>query len=309
MIYYLNKDGDDNMEEIEAKTILSKKDKDAGKCWFGTMYNMNLYRGCSHGCIYCDSRSDCYKIDNFDQVKPKKDVLLILGRELASKCEKGVIGIGSMSDSYNPLEKSLEITRGALKLIYKYGFGISLETKSSLIERDIDILKKINENSDVIIKFTITCANDLLASKIEPYTNVSSERFATLKKISAVGICTGVLLMPILPYINDTEDNIKEIVRLAYENGAKFIYPYFGVTLRDNQRGYFYEKLDSLFPELKKKYIVEYGLTYDCKSRYYKNLSKVFIEECNKYGLLYEMGDIIKLYQTNKNSVEQMTLF
>ena len=298
------------MEEIIAKTILSKKDKNAGKMWFGTMYNMNLYRGCSHGCIYCDSRSDCYKVENFDQVKPKKDALIILEKELRKKRDKGVIGIGSMSDSYNPLERALDITRGALELIHKYGFGISLETKSTLIERDIDILKKINEKNNVIIKLTITCADDMLSSKIEPYTNVSSERFSTLKKLAEAGICAGVLLMPILPYINDTIDNIKGIVKLSYENNAKFIYPGFGVTLRNNQRSYFYDQLDKLYPNLKQKYISEYGLSYSCKSKYGKKLSGVFIEECNKYGILYKMNDIIKLYQVNiNNDDKQLTLF
>ena len=298
------------MEEVVAKTILSKRSVEAGNWWFGVKYNMNLYRGCSHGCIYCDSRSDCYRIDNFDRVKPKKDALLIFESELMRKKDRGsVIGIGAMSDSYNPLEKKLELTRGALLLINKYGFGISLETKSTLIERDIDILKSINEKNNVVIKFTITCADDLLSKRIEPYTNVSSERFATIRKISEVGICVGVLLMPILPYINDSIDNIKEIVRLSYENGAKFIYPSFGVTLRDNQREYFYKKLDDLYPKLKNKYISEYGLSYECRSRNYKELSKVFQEECNKYGLLYKMEDIIELYQYNNKTAEQMVLF
>jgi len=298
------------MEEIIAKTILSKRSTEAGKWWFGVKYNMNLYRGCSHGCIYCDSRSDCYRIDNFDKVKPKKDALLIFESELMRKKDRGgVIGIGAMSDSYNPLEKKLELTRGALKLIDKYGYGLSLETKSTLIERDIDILKSINKKNNVIVKFTITCADDLLSKKIEPYTNVSSERFALLKKISEEGICVGILLMPLLPYINDTVLNIKEIVRLSYENGAKFIYPSFGVTLRDNQRDYFYEKLDELYPNLKNKYIREYGLSYECRSRNYKELSKVFQEECNKYGLLYKMKDIIELYHCNDKIVQQMTLF
>ena len=295
------------MEEVVAKSILSKKSD--GDYWFGVMYNMNLYRGCSHGCIYCDSRSDCYRVNNFDQVKVKRDALLILERELISKRKKGVIGIGSMSDSYNPLEVGLKLTRGALELIERYGFGISLETKSVLIERDVDILKKINEKNDVIIKFTITCADDELASRIEPYTNVSSDRFRVMKKLSDEGIVVGVLMMPLLPYINDTVENVKEIVRKSYENGAKFIYSSFGVTLRDNQREYYYEKLDLLFPWLKNKYIKEYGFKYSCVSKNHKELSKIFKEECDRYGLLYKMGDIIKLYQNKTEVNEQITLF
>lgn len=149
------------MKEVNAKTILTKTKNSTS--WFGNDYNMNLYRGCLHGCIYCDSRSSCYQIDDFDTVRVKKDAIKILEKELFSKRKKGVVGIGAMSDTYNPFEKQLCVTRDALKLLERFHFGISLETKSDLIIRDIDIFKKINQHSDVILKMTITCSQDELS--------------------------------------------------------------------------------------------------------------------------------------------------
>lgn len=154
------------METIQAKSLLHKIAH--GEMWFGSDYNMNLYRGCCHRCIYCDSRSSCYKITDFDRVKVKKDALLILRKELKSKRHKGVIQLGAMSDSYNPFEQEYEITRNALALIAHYGFGLSLETKSNLIVRDIDYLQRIHQNADMILKLTITAYDDALSQKIEP---------------------------------------------------------------------------------------------------------------------------------------------
>jgi DNA repair photolyase len=239
------------MEFIPAKTILQKTTY--GDQWFGIDYNMNLYRGCSHGCIYCDSRSDCYRIENFDVVRAKKDVPEILKKELQSKREKGVIGIGAMSDTYNPFEKQYEITRAALKLINKYNFSVSVETKSSLIVRDIDIYKEINRSQNVIIKLTVTASDDNLSKIIEPHVCPASERFKALKQLSDNGLFTGILLTPIIPFITDTEENIRQIVRLSSENGAKFVWSMGGVTLRENQRVYFYNKLDKHFIGLKDK--------------------------------------------------------
>lgn len=294
------------MKEIQSKVILTKnKYSDQ---WFGNDYTINLYRGCMHGCIYCDSRSCCYGIENFDEIKVKKDACLILEKELMKKKRKGVIGIGAMSDTYNPFEKKLEVTRKVLKLIDKYNYGVSIDTKSHLILRDLDILKKINEYNNVIVKITVTCSEDDLSKIIEPNVCVSSKRFEVIKKLSDEGIYCGVLMTPILPFINDNEDNIKNIVRLAYENGAKFIYTYFGMTLRDNQRDYYYDKLDHLFPGLKEKYMKRYGNRYYCQSKNRDKLRAVFIRECKKYGLLYKMEDIIKDYKKNMN-FEQLSLF
>lgn len=291
------------MEFIPAKSILQKASH--GEEWFGIDYNMNLYKGCSHQCIYCDSRSECYKIDNFDKVRGKKNVIEILNQELKSKRKKGVIGIGAMSDTYNPFEKQYQITREALKLISYYHFGISIETKSNLIMRDIDLLKNINVKADVILKFTITTADDDLARKIEPRVCASSERFKAMKQLADSGLFVGTLLAPILPFITDSEENVKEVIRLSAENGAKFVFSMGGVTLRENQRDYFFEKLDMLFPNLKEKYIRSFGNQYFCYSLN-QNLKSIFEEECKKYHLLYKMEDIMKAYKKS-DGIEQLS--
>lgn len=294
------------MEFIKAKTILTKVKYGAN--WYGIDYNMNLYKGCTHGCIYCDSRSNCYHIDNFDIVRGKENALYILEKELRKK-SRGVVGIGAMSDTYNPLEQQYEQTRKALELIEKYGFGVSIDTKSDLILRDIDLLKKINLNNNVIIKFTITTPNDELSKIIEPNVCISSRRLKAIKILNDNGIFAGIMMNPVLPFITDNEKDIKELVRLASENGAKFIHTYMGMTLRENQRDYYYEKLDESFKELKEKYMKYYGDRYDCIAPNYKKLYKVFTEECDKYGILYNMEDIIKAYKKMKINNKQISFF
>lgn len=295
------------MEFIKTKTILSKVKY--GNEWYGIDYNMNLYRGCSHGCIYCDSRSSCYHIDDFDIVRSKENVLNILKQELIKKKTKGVIGIGSMSDTYNPMERKYEITKGALELISKYNYGVAIDTKSDLILRDLDILKEINSKNNVIVKFTITTPNDELSKIIEPNVCKTSKRLNAIKTLSDNGIFTGVMMNPTLPFITDNEDDIKKLVKLAYEHGAKFIHTYMSVTLRDNQRNYYFQKLDKYFPNLKEKYIKVYGEKYNCLVPNYQKLYKTFQNECEKYGLLYKMPDIIKAYKKEIKTNEQITLF
>lgn len=294
------------MELISAKTILAR-----GKTseWFGADYNMNLYRGCCHGCIYCDSRSDCYQVEDFDRVRLKKNALQILESELRKKRRKGVVGIGAMSDTYNPFERKLNITRGALKLLERFGFGVSLETKSSLVERDVDILRNITGRGSAIIKLTITTADDALARKIEPNVCPSSERFMAVKKLADAGIFTGVLFTPVLPYITDTETNVREIVRRSAGNGARFVYSIFGVTLRDNQRDYYYEQLEHRLPGLKKQYMRRYANRYNCSPPNVRRLYEVFKVECEKEGLLYRMEDIISAYKKPEEKTEQLSLF
>ena len=295
------------MNFIKAKTILSKVKY--GNEWYGIDYNMNLYRGCPHSCIYCDSRSNCYHIENFDLVRGKENALYILEQELSKKREKGIIGIGSMSDTYNPKELEYEQTRCALKLISKYGFGVSIDTKSDLILRDIDLLKEINSKNNVIIKFTITTPNDELSKIIEPNVCVSSKRLQAIKILSDNGIFVGIMMNPILPFITDKEEDIRYLVKLAYENGAKFIHTYMGMTLRENQRDYYFDKLDQHFIGIKEKYIKYYGDKYNCIVPNYKRLYKVFTDECTKYGILYDMKDIIEAYKKVIKSNEQITLF
>lgn len=294
------------MEFIEAKTIISGYTD--GNAWFGNNYNMNIYKGCCHGCIYCDSRSECYHVENFDKVRAKANALALIARELKSKRKTGVIGTGSMSDPYNPFEKEYMLTRGALELIDRYGFGVSIATKSDLIMRDIDVLKKIGMHSLVLIKMTITTADDNLCKKIEPNVAMSSKRFATIKKLTDQGIFAGILLMPVLPFIGDNRENIKRIIELAYENGAKFIYPAFGVTLRQNQREWFYAKLEELFPGIKEKYVKQYGNAYECSSPKAKELWNLFKYECCRLGILFKMSDIIKEYKQGHEN-EQLSFF
>ncbi|WMJ81724.1 radical SAM protein [Clostridium sp. MB40-C1] len=283
------------MKYVPAKTIISGyTDKNS---WFDINYNMNIYKGCCHGCIYCDSRSECYRIDNFDEVRAKDNALLLIERELKSKRRKGVIGTGSMSDPYNPFEQEWCLTREALKLINRYGFGISIATKSDLIIRDLDILKQIKTHSPVLVKITITTYDDDMCRKIEPNVAVSSKRFEIIKELSKYGIFVGVLLMPVLPFLEDNEENIKNIIQLAYENGAKFIYPAFGVTLRQNQRDWYYKKLDEKFFGIKQKYIKYFGNKYECSSPKAKVLWELFKKECEKFNILFKMEDIIKEYK------------
>lgn len=294
------------MEFIPAKTIISGYSEN--NSWFGTNYTMNIYKGCSHGCIYCDSRSECYRVDNFDRVRAKENALVLIERELKSKRKKGVIGTGAMSDPYNPFEKEYKLTRGAMELINQFGFGASIATKSNLIVRDIDILKEISKHSPVLVKITVTTADDRICRRIEPNVSVSSDRFKVIKKLSQEGIFAGLLLMPVLPFIEDTEDNIREIIELAYHSGAKFIYPAFGVTLRQNQRDWYYMKLDELFPSVKEKYIKNYGGSYECRSLKAKELWSLFKHKCSEYGILYKMDDIIMGYK-DSYKVTQLSMF
>lgn len=282
------------MLTIPCKTILQRNKSTE---WFGNDYNMNLYRGCCHGCIYCDSRSECYHVEDFDTVRVKENCLPILRDELRRKVRTGVIGTGAMSDPYNPFEEKELVTRHALELIDAFDFGVTVITKSALIVRDTDIYNSIAEHSPVLCKMTITTADNSLCRLIEPNVSVSSERFEALAKMSDSGLFTGITLMPVLPFIEDTEDNILKIVKTAHECRVKIIYPAFGMTLRMNQRDHYYEKLDALFPGLSDKYRSRYGERYNCTSPNAKKLWKVFAAECEKYGILYSMKEIIRAYK------------
>ena len=213
-----------------------------------------------------------------------------------------------MSDPYNPFEREYKLTRGALELVNTHGFGISIITKSDLITRDIDILKKIKSHSPVLVKITITTCDDELCKKIEPNAAVSSKRFSAIKELSDNGIFAGVLLMPVLPFLEDNEENIYRIIKLAYESGAKFIYPAFGVTLRQNQRDWYYKKLDENFPGIKQKYIEQFRNNYECRSPRAKELWHLLQRECERYGILYKMKDIIDEYKKGYEA-NQLSLF
>lgn len=297
------------MDYIEAKSIVSGYDED--NRWFGINYKMNIYKGCCHGCIYCDSRSECYGIEDFDRVRAKANSTEIIRKELKGKRRKGVVGTGAMSDPYNPFEEKLCLTRSALEQIDNFNFGVAIATKSPLIVRDIDILKRIKGHSPVIIKTTITTLDDELCKKIEPNVATSSERFRAIKELSANGIFSGILLMPILPFVNDTEENIIGIVKKASEVGAKFIFAYgMGLTLRQNQRHHYYIELNKIFKDenLVKMYMDNFGERYECSSLKAKKLWIVFKDHCEKYGILYRMEDIIEAYK-KEYELEQIKLF
>lgn len=295
------------MEYIPAKTIVTKT-KDSK--WFGIDYNMNIYKGCCHGCIYCDSRSDCYRIDQFDRVRAKQDALMIIRDDLRRKVKTGVVGTGSMSDPYNPFEKELQLTRHGLELIDAFGFGAAIATKSTLMLRDMDILESIREHSPVLCKVTITTADDDLSRKVEPGVALSSQRFDMIEQLSSRGIFTGILLMPVLPFLEDHEDNVLAIVKRAHETGARFIYGAFGMTLRNNQKEWYFDRLEELFPGegLPERYMRTYGNSYECRSTRARRLWGIFSRECEKYGILYQMQDIVHAYK-RAYQVTQISLF
>lgn len=294
------------VQTVPAKTIVTRNS--SPDAWFGHDYNMNIYRGCCHGCIYCDSRSDCYRIDDFDRVRAKENAIEIIRKELQGRRAHGVIATGAMSDPYNPVERELELTRAALKIIRSNGFGITIATKSDLITRDIDILSDINATAPVCIKITITTFSDETAGIIEPGAASSSARFKALKKLAAAGLFCGVLLMPLLPFINDTAENITAIVKATAEAGGKFVHFWPGVTLRQNQRDYFYDRIDQHFPGLRARYHATFAGSYQCLSPDGSNLRKLFRELCSQHGLLSEMPEIIAAYKINKGP-GQLSLF
>ena len=294
-----------NVPTIPAKTIVYKNK--APDSWFGLDYNMNIYRGCSHGCIYCDSRSECYRNTDFDTVKVKENALQIIRDDLRRKVETGVVASGAMSDPYNPLEKELKLTRHSLELINAYEFGASLCTKSALVARDVDVLKDISAKSPTKVTLSIPTADDKLCKLIEPNVSVATERFEALRELSDNGIYCGVMIVPMLPYITDSADNVVEIVNKAKEAGGRFVFTYMGMTLRTGNREYFYEKLDELFPGVKEKYMKKYGLRYECTAPNYKKLWEVFTAECERLELRYEMKSIIRQYKAGYD--RQQSLF
>ena len=288
------------IKKIQAKTVLSKvKGNDS---WFGLTYNMNLYRGCQHACIYCDSRSTCYQLGELSDIRYKENAIELLAKELRGKKLKGTIGFGSMNDPYMPVERKMELTRKALETVYYYKFPVHIITKSNLVTRDIDLLSKISKIY-AAISFTITTADDDLAKIIEPAAPSPSERFEAIKELSKNGIYTGITLMPILPFINDTEKHVQELVDKAIESGAKYIIPFFGLTLREGSREYFYAQLDKSFKGVKEKYVKSFGLSYGCNSPNADVLYKLLFNAMKKHKIPKQM----KFYQSD--IPDQLKLF
>jgi DNA repair photolyase len=270
------------MREIRAKTLLSSVSRP--DTWFGLYYNMNLYRGCQHGCIYCDSRSECYGIDNFSDIQVKVNAIELLRNELRRKRVRGTIGTGSMNDPYMPIEEHRQLTRSALAVIAEYSYPVHILTKSDLVLRDIDLLLQISQVYTAV-SFTITTADDDLGRKVEPGASLVSERLQAIKALSQQGILTGVMMMPVLPFIEDDWENIHQVVTLAHANGASYIIPSFGMTLRDRQREYYYKNLDRHFPGLRSKYERSFGNQYFCPSREANSLEANFRDLCARVGI------------------------
>ena len=295
------------MDYIPAKHILLRSKSTA---WFGTDHTVNLYRGCCHGCLYCDSRSDCYRNPDFDRVTAKADALRILRDELARKVRPAFIAMGAMSDPYNPFEEELLLTRHALELIDAYDCGVSVDTKSDLIVRDIDLYQSIQAHSPVICKLTITTVDEDLAAKVEPRAPSPARRLAAIRSLAQAGVFCGVLLMPVLPFLEDRPEQVLSVVDRSADAGAKFIYPGFGVTMRQGQREYFLRELDRAFPgeHLSRRYLARYGDRYRCPSPRARELWEVFAARCRERGLLYQMPHIVSA-ATRGYGDRQLTFF
>ena len=295
------------MDYIPAKHILLRSKSTA---WFGTDHTVNLYRGCCHGCLYCDSRSDCYRNPDFDRVTAKSDALRILRDELARKVRPAFIAMGAMSDPYNPFEEELLLTRHALELIDAYDCGVSVDTKSDLIVRDIDLYQSIQAHSPVICKLTVTTVDEDLAAKVEPRAPSPARRLAAIRSLAQAGLFCGVLLMPVLPFLEDRPEQVLSVVDRSADAGAKFIYPGFGVTMRQGQREYFLRELDRAFPgeHLSRRYLARYGDRYRCPSPRARELWEVFAARCRERGLLYQMPHIVSA-ATRGYGDRQLTFF
>ena len=274
------------IHEITAKTLLSSSKRPDP--WFGIKYTMNLYRGCQHQCIYCDSRSECYQIENFADVLVKVNAIELLKKELPRKRVKGTIGTGSMSDPYLPLEATRRLTAQALEVIAEQQFPLHALTKSDLVLRDVGTLRRIAQTY-AAVSFTITTADDELGKQVEPGAPLVSRRFAAMSKLAEAGLLTGVLMMPILPFIEDNPENITTLVTRAQACGASYILAAFGMTLRDRQRAYYYTQLDRLFPGLRKQYEQQFGLRYSAGARAAQHLEQIFNEACARYGIATRM--------------------
>ncbi len=268
------------MHFVDAKGILTGS---------GGHYGMNLYRGCTHGCIYCDSRSKCYQVTHyFEDIEVKQNAPELLEAALKSKRKKGMIGTGSMSDPYMHCEEQLRLTRKCLEVILRQGFGVAVQTKSDRILQDIDLLEKINREAKCVVQITLTTYDDELCRIIEPNVCNTKRRIEVLEKLQERGIPTVVWLTPILPFINDTEENVKAILEECIRVGVKGIICFdMGLTLREGDREYYYAALDKHFPGLKQQYIQRYGNAYELPSPKSRELMSLFRNTCKAHGVMY----------------------
>lgn len=286
------------MHFVNAKSILNKSN------------GMNIYRGCLHGCIYCDARSDCYQMEHaFEDIEVKINAPELLEAALKSKRRRCMIGTGGMSDPYVPLEKELMLTRRCLEIIARYEFGVTVLTKSDLITRDIELLERINSGTKAVVQMTLTTVSEELCRTVEPNVCATERRFEVLCEMKNRGIPTVIWLAPLLPFINDTEENVKGIVEMGGEAGVLGIMNFgMGLTLRSGDREFFYSNLDKSFPGLKERYIQTYGNDYELPSANSERLYEIFINGCEKYGIEHRPQKIFD-YLNEFPEPEQLSLF
>lgn len=274
---------------------------------------INVYRGCTHGCIYCDSRSKCYNMEHdFEDIQVKKNAHELLEATLRKKRKKCMIGTGAMCDPYMHIETELNYTRKCLDIIEIYGFGLCIQTKSNRILNDLELLKRINNKAKCVVQITLTTYDENLCKIIEPNVSTTKERFEVLEIMRDNNIPTVVWLDPILPFINDIEDNLRGILNYCIKAKVYGIICFgMGLTLRDGNREYFYTKLDEHFPGLKQKYHKKYGLSYEIRSDNNEKLMSIFYEECKKHSIVCSNNEIFKYLCTleDKQQVEQLSLF
>ena len=290
------------MHFVDAKGILT-----GSGGWGG----MNIYRGCTHGCIYCDSRSRCYQFTHpFEDIEVKRNAPELLENALRSKRKRCMIGTGSMSDPYMHCEESLGLTRKCLEIILKYGFGAAIQTKSDRILRDMDLLEEINRKAKCVVEMTLTTYDDELCRIVEPNVCTTRRRIEVLEEMQRRGIPTVVWLCPILPFINDTEENVGRILDECVRVGVKGIICFgMGMTLRDGDREYYYAALDRHFPGLKQKYVDTYGYAYEIASPNADKLMPLFMSVCRKNDILCTQDACFAYLRELPDKTEQMSLF
>lgn len=276
------------MHFVNAKGILS-----AGN-------GMNIYRGCTHGCIYCDSRSLCYGMKHeFEDIEVKQNAPILLEEALRRKRKKCMIGTGAMCDPYMHCEEKLILTRRCIEVIDRYGYGLAIQTKSDRILRDLDILKSINEKAKCVVQVTLTTYDEFLCRIIEPAVCTTARRFEVLRLMKEHGIPTVVWLTPLLPFINDTEENLRGILDLCVRAGVKGIICFgMGVTLREGDREYYYTALERHFSGVKRKYIERFGNSYECPSDNHDKLMKIFRDTCRENEIMCDIEKIFAYMRT-----------
>lgn len=273
---------------------------------------MNIYRGCTHGCIYCDSRSVCYQMKHdFEDIEVKRNAPALLETALRKKRGKCMVSTGAMSDPYIPLEHELCHTRACLEIIERYGFGLAIQTKSDGILRDLDLLASINQKAKCVVQITLTTHNEALCRIIEPHVCSTGKRVAVLEALRSAGIPTVVWICPLLPFINDTEENLRSLLHYCIETGVYGIIQYgIGLTLRDGNREYFYQKLDEHFPGLSRRYRHRYGYRYAIMSDSHNRLMRLFHDTCEKQGIVHDNDAVFRYLHTYpEREAEQMDLF